>query len=334
MVIELIVLLILICFSGFFSMAETALTAVSNLQIAHFVELKKPGARALRQLREKPAQLLTTILIGNNLVNISASVLATTLITGYFEGIGQKEAGLVIGLVIGFMTLLILVFGEITPKTVAIKRAETIALWFAPIMLMLNWVFSPLARVLTLFSRPFVFLFGGQISEQGPFVTEESIKTLLFVGEKEGVIEKDEREMISSIFKFGDLTAAEVMTPRDQIKFIVSGANISQAIRQIKASGHSRLPVVEQNINNIIGVIFAKDLLEAPADGKVNEYLRQALFVPAQKKVGELLDEMQAAYKHLAIIVDEFGQTLGLVTLEDLVEEIVGEIHDEYERRK
>ncbi|MFA4906474.1 MAG: hemolysin family protein [Candidatus Margulisiibacteriota bacterium] len=331
---ELILLVILLALSAFFSMAETAMTTVSGPRVAHLAEMKKPGAKTLRKLRENPARLLTTILVGNNIMNISASVLATTIIERYFETLGMKGLGIVIGIAIGVMTLFILVFGEITPKTVAIRNAEPLALWLSPLMVVFEWVLAPIAWLLTIISRPFILIFGGKVTEQGPFVTEEEIKTLLFVGEKEGVFERDEREMISSVFKFGDLTAVEVMTHRDKMDYIESGETVDVAIKKIKDSGHSRLPVIDQNLNNIVGVIYAKDLLGASGPESINEHLRQALFIPGVKRVSELMDQMQAEYKHLAIVVDEFGQTLGLVTLEDLVEEIVGEIHDEYERRK
>jgi CBS domain containing-hemolysin-like protein len=268
------------------------------------------------------------------MVNISASVLATTMIENYFARQGMQEVGMIIGVAIGLMTLFILVFGEITPKTLAIRNAEPLALWLSPIMLVAEWVLYPIAWAMTLISRPFIFLLGGRKQEKVPFITEEEIKSLLIAGEKEGVIEKDEREMITSVFKFGDLTVTEVMTPRDQMVVLESGDKVRDAIAKIKEFGHSRLPVVDQNMNNVIGVVYAKDLLQADDNDVINDHLRQAIFIPGMKRISDLLDQMQAEYKHLAIVVDEFGQTLGLVTLEDMVEEIVGEIHDEYERRK
>lgn len=331
---SLMILVVCIVFSAFFSAAETAFTTVSQHRIAHLVELKKPGARLLRKLREDPAKLISTILVGNNLVNISASVLATTMVNDFFVTKGMTGEGLVIGSAIGLMTFFLLVFGEITPKTVAIKKAEVMALWLSPIMVVVEIILSPIAWVLAFISRPFVFLFGGRMSERGPFITEEEIKALLFVGEKEGVIEREEREMISSVFKFGDLKVTQVMTDKDKIFYILAGDSIADAVVKIKESGHSRLPVIDQSLDNIVGVVYAKDLLGLENSERVADYLRQALFIPGEKKVSDLLVQMQEEYKHLAIIVDEFGHTLGLVTLEDLVEEIVGEIHDEFERKK
>jgi len=330
----LLLLVILILLSAFFAAAETALTTVSQARIAHLVELKKPGAKLLRRLREDPAKLISTTLVGNNIVNISASVLATTMIESYFDRLGMRGEGLVIGIAIGLMTLFILVFGEITPKTIAIRNAEPISLWISPIYVVLEWILNPIVWVFTAISRPFVFLLGGRKREKVTFVSEEMIKTLLYAGEKEGIFEKDEREMISGVFKFGDLTVTEVMTTREKMQCVESGETVSEVIVKIKESGHSRLPVIDQSVNNIVGIVYAKDLLTAPPDDKVNNYLRQALFIPGVKKISDLLEQMQEEYKHLAIVVDEFGQTMGLVTLEDLVEEIVGEIHDEYERRK
>ncbi|MFA5113861.1 MAG: hemolysin family protein [Candidatus Margulisiibacteriota bacterium] len=332
---SILLLTVLLVLSAFFSMSETAMTTISRPRIANLVELKKPGAKILRRLREDPAKLLSTILVGNNIVNISASVLATTLIENYFAGLGLKEMGVIIGAAIGLMTLFILVFGEITPKTVAIRNAEQLALLLAPVMVIFEWLLNPIAWLLTIISRPFVFLLGGGLSnERRPFVSEEEIKMLLIAGEREGVFEKDEREMITSVFKFGDLTAKEVMTERDKMACIGAEASVGDAVQLIKRSGHSRLPVYDQNLNNIVGVIYAKDLLEVRSGEKLADHLRQALFIPSEKLINDLLDQMQVEYKHLAIVVDEFGHTLGLVTLEDLVEEIVGEIHDEYERRK
>jgi putative hemolysin len=331
---EILLLVIFVALSAFFAASETAMTTIGRPRIAQLVELKKPGARTLRKLREDPAKLLTTLLIGNNVVNISASVLATTLVTTYFEKLGLAGVGAIIGVVIGGMTLFILVFGEITPKTVAIRNAEKWALWLAPPLLVIEWVLTPVAWLLSLISRPFIRLFGGKMTDKGPFITEEEIKSLLYIGEQEGAIEREDRELISSVFKFGDLTAREVMTARSKMICVEAGGSIDETIGKIKESGHSRLPVYEQNFDNVIGVVYAKDLLAAGRSDKLNDHLRQALFIPGVKKISDVMEQMQAEYKHLAIVVDEFGHTLGLVTLEDLVEEIVGEIHDEYERRK
>ena len=331
---EIVLLVILILLSAFFSLSETALTTVSQPRIVHMIEEKKRGARTLRRLRENPAKLISTILVGNNIVNISALVLATTVIEEYLRSIGLGAQGTIIAIAIGLMTMFILIFGEITPKTLAIRKAEAISLFVAPILSVIEMLLGPLVAVMTWLSRPIIFLLGGHSQEKIPFITEEVIKTLLIAGEKEGAIEKDEREMISSVFKFTDLTSGAVMTQRDKIIYVEAGATINEAIAKIRESGHSRLPVIDQTLDNIVGVIYAKDLLRVnPADFAGN-HLRQALFIPTSKKLNDVLDQMQVEYHHLAIVVDEFGHTLGLVTMEDVIEEIVGEIHDEYERLK
>jgi putative hemolysin len=331
---EIIILILLFALSALFSAAETAMTTIGRPRIAHLVELKKPWATTLRKLHENPARLLTTILIGNNIANISASVLTTTIASSYFEKIGLGGVGEIIGVTIGIVTLITLVFGEITPKTIAIRNAEAIALWLSPIMLFIEWLLNPIAWLVSYISAPLVYLFGGKLTKKGPFISEEEIKMLLLIGEKEGVFEKEEREMISSVFKFGDLTVKEVMTLKEKMACVENDETVESAIIKIKESGHSRLPVYDTNIDNMVGVVYAKDLLTVGGGEKVNDHLRQALFIPGVKKVSDLMEQMQAEYKHLAIVVDEFGHTQGLVTLEDLVEEIVGEIHDEYERRK
>ena len=328
---ELIILVVLILFSAFFSAAETALTSLSRLKVSHLVERKVPGARMVKRLKDEPARMLSTILIGNNIVNITASVLATQIIVNYFAARGGGSAGLIIGVATGLMTFIILVFGEITPKTTAIRQAERLALLMAYPLYLISILLMPLAALLTWVSAPFVLLFGGRIPEQGPFITEEELKFIISAGEKEGVLEREEKEMISSIFEFGDTLVREVMTPRPDILAVDESESLLAAVDLIRDSGHSRIPVYEKNIDNIIGILYAKDLLSA-RDGKLKDHMRSALFIPETKKVDELLHQMQANRTHVAIVVDEYGVTSGLVTMEDLIEEIVGEIHDEFER--
>jgi CBS domain containing-hemolysin-like protein len=233
---EILLLVIFVALSAFFAAAETAMTTIGRPRIAQLVEQRKPGARTLRKLREDPARLLTTLLIGNNVVNISASVLATTVVTAYLDKLGLGGAGTVIGVAIGVMTLFILVFGEITPKTVAIRNAETWGLLLAPPLLIIEWALTPVAWLLSLISRPFILMFGGKMTDKGPFITEDEIKSLLFIGEKEGAIEREDRELISSVFKFGDLTAREVMTARSKMVCVEINQSIDDTIARIKSS--------------------------------------------------------------------------------------------------
>jgi CBS domain containing-hemolysin-like protein len=332
MALELLILLICLFLSAFFSATETAFTSLSRLKVSHMVERRLPGARLVKKLKEDPAKLLSTVLIGNNIVNIGASVLATTIMLRTTETMGWGGIGVAAGIATGIMTFFILVFGEITPKTVAIRHAEFIALFCAWPIYIISIIITPLAAFLAFFSTPFIYLFGGRIPEGGPFVTAEEIKLLIAAGAKEGVIERGEKEMISSIFEFGETNVSEVMTPRPDIKAVEDSSPIEEVLKLIAETGHSRIPVYEGNLDNITGVVYAKDLLNCSHEDPLKDYMRAALFIPESKRVDDLLHQMQAARTHLAVVVDEFGVTSGIVTLEDLVEEIVGEIHDEFER--
>jgi CBS domain containing-hemolysin-like protein len=332
--IEIIFLVILFILSAFFSASETAFTSLSKIKIGRMVEQKLRGAKLVRELKEKPSEFLSTILIGNNLVNIAASALATSMMIRLFEANAWGNLAWAVGAATGIMTFLILTFGEIIPKTVAIRRAEHFSLFVAPIIFGLNLILKPVAFLFILISRPFIFLLGGKAPEKGPFVTEDEIKLILAAGEREGVIEEEERQMITSIFEFGDTIVREVMTPRPDISACPSNCTAEDLIKVIVESGHSRIPIYQGTLDNIVGVIYAKDLLKAGKEINVREMLRTAIFIPETKKVSELMHEMQNARTHLAVIVDEHGMTSGVATLEDLVEEIVGEIHDEFEREE
>jgi len=330
---EIILLIILFILSAFFSASETALTSLSRIRVSRMKEQKLRGAKLVSELKEKPSEFLSTILIGNNLVNIAASALATTIIIRLLAEQGFANIGLAVGVATGVMTFLILTFGEIIPKTIALRKAESFSLFVAPIIVTLSFILKPIAYLIGFICRPFILLFGGKAPEKGPFITEEEIRLILAAGEKEGVIEEEERQMITSIFEFGDTVVREVMTPRPDISAADSGKTLEGIKNVVIESGHSRIPVYETNLDNIVGLVYAKDLLKSGI-ANLKDILRPAVFIPEAKKVSELLHEMQAARTHLAIIVDEYGMTSGVVTLEDLIEEIVGEIHDEFEREE
>ena len=329
---ELIILLALFALSAFFAAAETALTTLSTLKLHLLIEQKTRGAKLVKQLKDNPNDFLSTILIGGNLVNTAAASIATSITIQFFEARGWGNLGVAIGIATGISTFLILVFGEIAPKTVAIRNAERLSIFVAPAIVVLQFIVKPIAYLIGFLSRPIVHLFGGKTPEKGPFITEEDIHIILATGEKQGVIEEEERQMISSIFDFTDTIVREVMTPRPDIIAADVNSSREEILNTIIESGHSRIPVYEGNMDNVTGLIYAKDLLKMKGKGDVRDYIRTAVFIPETKKVAELLHEMQSARTHLAIIVDEYGITSGLVTLEDLVEEIVGEIHDEFER--
>ncbi|MBN2057268.1 MAG: HlyC/CorC family transporter [Candidatus Saganbacteria bacterium] len=330
--IELLSLIVMFLLSAFFSAAETALTSLSRLKVHRMLEQGSRGAKLVEKLKEDPSAFLSTILIGNNLVNIGASALATSVIIRLLYDRGWQNEAVAVGIATGIMTFLILTFGEIIPKTIALRRAERFSLFAAPIVLVLRTILRPIAYFIGFISRPIIVLFGGQAPARGPFITEEEIRLILAAGEKEGVIEEEERQMITSIFEFGETVVREVMTPRPDISCCEANKTLEEVKQVIIDSGHSRIPVYEGTLDNIIGVVYAKDMLQAGPGQGLKEIIRPAIFIPESKKVAELLPEMQAARTHLAMIIDEYGIFTGLVTLEDLIEEIVGEIHDEFEK--
>jgi putative hemolysin len=259
---EIVLLVILFVLSAIFSAAETAITSLSRIKVGHLVEKKVPGARLLKELKDKPSQFLSLILFGNNLVNIAAAAIATSIIIRLFESRGWVNLGAAVGLATGVMTFLILVFGEITPKTVAIRNAETIALVMAPVIWVLQIVLSPIVYLLEMVTRPFVFIFGGKATVKGALVTEDEIKYILSASEKEGVIEEEERQMITSVLEFWDTVVREVMTPRPDIVAVEANEPMDNLVKMIIESGHSRIPVYDSNLDNIIGVVYAKELLK------------------------------------------------------------------------
>lgn len=325
---SLISLFVLLFLSAFFSASETAITSMNRLRLKHLVEEKVRGAKTLEELLEHPGRMLATILFGNNLVNIAASALATSLAIDIFKSYG-------VGIATGVMTFLVLIFGEITPKTFAAQNAEKLALRVAKPIAFLCTVLFPIVRIFVFVANLITRLLGGKTMKEGPFVTEEEIKTMVTVGEEEGVIEEEEKEMIHSIFEFTDTVVKEVMVPRMDMVCVENTAMLKDVLDVIIATGHSRVPVFEETIDNIVGIVYAKDILIEMAKEKMDislqKLVREPYYVPETKRVSELLKELQKQRMHMAIVLDEYGGTAGLVTIEDLLEEIVGEILDEYD---
>jgi gliding motility-associated protein GldE len=321
---EIIGLLFLIFLSGFFSGSEIALFSANKIRIRKLAEEGIANAITLDRLLKRPNRLLATILVGNNLVNIGAAAIATSLAIQFF---GRKG----IGVATGIMTFLILVFGEITPKAFATKNAERISLLIARPIATLEYLLYPVARALVWMTKPMLKALGGEAKV--PFITEEEIKMLVEVGEEEGVIEKEEKEMITGVFEFGETTAKEIMVPRIDMKCISAEQSLEEAISTILETGHSRTPVYKESIDNIVGILHTKDLLRHldKKEHSIEEFVRPAYYIPETKKLDEILEEMQERKTQMAIVVDEYGGTAGLVTLEDLLEEIVGEIWEEHE---
>lgn len=323
-----VLLIFLIFMSGFFSASETALTALSKAKVRKLKEEKRKGAERIEKLLSNTPRLLSTILIGNNLVNILAAAIATKLAVDRFQDIG-------VGIATGALTVIVLIFGEITPKTFAIRHSEKVALSTVWAISAISYVLYPVGKVFVLIANTILRIFGQKAIEQGPFATPEELKALVAIGEEEGVIEKEERKMIHSILEFGDTIVREVMVPRTDMVCVEKNQSVEEALVAAQEKGYSRIPVYEENIDNIVGILYVKDMLNFVAAGKtsiqVRELAREAYYVPETKRVDDLLREFQKKKIHMAIVFDEHGGTAGLVTLEDLLEEIVGEIFDEYD---
>lgn len=312
--------------SALSSAIETAVTSVSRLRVRQRIEEGDKKAVTLEKILEHPSNFLGTILFLNNLFNIAAASSATVL--------AEKYVPYPAAIATGVMTFLILIFGEISPKTFAVQRADKIAFIVAPIVDFLQKILKPVVRLLIIISNGLIKIFGAKVRKEGPFVTEEEIKTLVSVGEEEGIIEKHEREMIDSIFEFGDTVVKEVMIPRMDMTAVEKDSTVEKVFETIVKKGYSRIPVYENTIDNVIGIVYTRDLLIHSAKQKgstIKPLIKPAYYVPETKKVMEFLRELQKAKVHMAIVVDEYGGTAGLVTIEDLLEEIVGEIFDEYD---
>ncbi len=331
---ELILMGLFLLLSAFFSGSETALLSINKLRLRHLAEDGHKRAQLVQALINKPNRLLASVLVGNNIVNTGAAALATAIATKMIGG-GARAALLATAVV----TVLLVVFGEITPKTFASQNSERVAFRVARPISVVMVLLAPVVQLLTAITNQVIKMLGGKVEKQGPFVTQEEIRTLVSVGEEEGVLEEAEREMIDSIFEFGDTEASQVMVPRIDIDSLEADAPLTEALAIINEVGHSRIPVYEETIDNIIGVLYAKDLLKLVNCGELTSktaraVMRPAHYIPETKRVDDLLRDMQRKKVHIAIVLDEYGGTAGLVTIEDILEEIVGEIRDEYDREE
>ena len=326
---QFVILGVCLVLAGFASAAETALTSLGRIRIRHLAEEGNRAAQQLQHMLSNPGDFLSTILVVNNVAVIVASTLTADL-TIKLAKFNSAEA-----VTTAALSIVILIFCEITPKTIAIRNAERWALRLAGPVRGLTWVLGWLVRMLAAIPPQIMRLFGGGNLPKSPFVTEEEIRMLVGTAEEEGVIEEEEKQMIHSIFEFGDRTAREIMVPRVDIKATAKDTPIMEVIDLMLRVGHSRIPVFEETIDNIVGTVFDRDLFKYAREGEtdvpLNEAVRPAYPVPESKKLDELLRELQQERMQMAIVVDEYGGTAGLVTVEDIVEEIVGEIQDEFD---
>ena len=322
--IEISLLVILIGLSGFFSGLEVALVRVSMAKIEQMVKDKVKGSTSLLKLKKNPSRMMASVNLGNNLVNVASTAIATDIALKIFENNG-------LAIVIGIMTFLILVFGEITPKTYCNANAPKIAAKYSRVLLAFSYAFYPIVRILEAITKGIIRLTGS--SDNPPGLTEEEIKGVIDQGLKDKAIEKQESELVHGALNFDDIVIRSVMTPRTKMFTLNSKKMLFEALPEINNSGFSRIPVYSENSDNVIGIVHVRDVLKSlEHDEKVislESIMRKPIFVSQEKMVSDLLKEMQGRQTHMAIVVDEFGGVEGCVTLEDLLEEIVGEIHDE-----
>jgi len=317
----------------FFAGSETALTSLHRIRIKRLVAEESRVAQGFSLWLQDPNWLLTTILIGNAVAVIFASILATSVAIdfSFLYGWSQK---LVVGYATAIVTVLVLAFGEVTSKTYARENAEKISILCIWPLIWVAKSFSPVIRMIVFPANFLIRVIGGKGLRDIPLFTAREIGTLIEVGAKEGALEDEEKKMIQSSLEFGDTIVREVMVPRIDMQCVDIEDEREEIFKKITKIAHSRIPVYKGNVDNIIGIIYAKDLLIARRNREliiIEDLMRQAYFVPETKKISELLEEFRKGKMHLAIAVDEYGVTTGLVTIEDLVEEITGEILDEYD---
>lgn len=330
-VIQLIILAILILLSALFSSAETSLTTSNKLKIQSLADQGSKRARILLKISEDSGKMLSAILIGNNLVNNAATALTTSLIIQLF---GNSAVGIATGVI----TLLILIFGEISPKTLATIHSEKMALLYAPLIHFLMKIFTPVIFIVNKLSMGVLFLLRVNPDQKVNTMTEHELRTIVDVSHEDGVIESEEKEMIYNVFDMGDAKAKDIMVPRVHVTFADINSTYDELIEIFREDKFTRLPIYEETTDNVVGTINMKDLLIYNYNDKkefhVRDILREAYFTYEYKSISELLVEMRQASINIAIVLDEYGETAGLITLEDLLEEIVGEIHDEYDENE
>ena len=324
---EIVLFIACILLSAFFSSSEVALISITRAKVRTLVNEGRPGSAAVAALKESPEHLLITILVGNTIVNIAAAAIATAIAIQMFGDLG-------VGIATGFVVIVLLVFGEVGPKIYAARASESFALTIAPIILFLSRILSP---VIWLVERVSPSLgIGKDVAE--PAVTEEEIKEWIDVGKEEGTIEQDEQDMLYSVLEFGDTTTREIMTPRVDVMLMEDTLSFEEAIRIFNESGFSRIPVYHDRIDNITGILNVKDVFSAMVshrkDSMIKEVMYDPMFVPETKKIDDLLKELQVHRVQMAMVIDEYSSFVGIVTVEDILEELVGDILDEYDKEE
>jgi gliding motility-associated protein GldE len=329
----IVIFAVLLLLSGFFSASETAYFSLSTADIERLKTRKDSPSRQAVTLLSNPKKLLISIVVGNTIVNIAAASLAAILTLDICSRLNiDIKIGVIIDVII--VTFVILIFSEIVPKVAAVKNSKKVAINFAFPLTIFYYIFSPIVSIFHIFTQWLIHLF--RVDKSKVLLSEDELRSLVDVSEEKGTLEQDEKEMIHSIFEFGETTVKEIMVPRIDMVCTSAETDLSSLLDLVRNHMHSRIPIYQEKVDNIIGLIYAKDLLPFLDTSKNVDYdpiklARPAYFVPEQKKIDELLREFQSEKIHMAIVVDEYGGTAGLVTLEDIIEEIVGEIQDEHD---
>jgi CBS domain containing-hemolysin-like protein len=325
---QLIILIILLMLSAFFSSAETALTTVNKIRIRSLADDGSKRAKTVLKITDNSGKMLSAILIGNNIVNVAAASITTSL--------AYSLGGSAVAIANAVITIAILLFGEITPKTTATIHAEKLALIYAPIISIFMKIMTPVIFIINGLSNAVLLLLRIDPNAKNQTMTENELRTIVDVSHEDGVIESDEKEMIYNVFDLGDAKAKDVMVPRVHVTFADVNTTYEELIEIFREDKFTRLPIFEDSTDNVIGTINMKDLLlfDNTKEFHIRDILREAYFTYEYKNISELLVEMREASFNIAIVLDEYGDTAGLITLEDILEEIVGEIHDEYDENE
>ena len=330
-ILQIGLLVVLLLGSGFFSASETSLMSLSKIRIRYMEDEGVKGAKLVGSLIEKSSDLLSSILVGNNIVNIAATSVSTSLFINIFGDGGVAIATAV-------MTVLVLVFGEITPKTIAANSPEKVAVVVSKPISIIMKITKPIVWVFNLLTGIIFKIMGIDNDGVKPFITEEELKAMVNVSHEEGVLEMEEREIINNVFQFGDMQAKEAMIQRLDMVAIDIEDSYDEIIELFKSEKLSRLPVYQESIDDIVGILNIKDIIflsdEEIENFDIKDYVREAFFTYEFKKITQLLEEMKKEKTQMAIVVDEYGGTAGLLTIEDLVEVIVGDIDDEYDEEE
>ena len=323
---QILIVIGLLGLSAFFSSAETALMAVNKIRVRTLADAGLSSAKILVKVLDNQPKMLGAILIGNNIVNISASSLMTILVTEMF-------GSTYIGVGTGVLTLLVLLFGEITPKTTAALYSESMALKFAKPIYLLMQVLTPVIFIVDKLSLVVLLLLRIDPNKKQEAITEEELRTIVEVSHEEGVIESDEKKMIYNVFDFGDAVARDIMIPRIDMAFVDVNSTFEEVLEIFRKEKYTRYPVFEETTDHVIGIVNIKDLilLESEEDFCLRDHLREPMYTYEFKKTAELMMELRKTMNTIAIVLDEYGATAGLITMEDMLEEIVGEIRDEYD---